>query len=124
MTAARPGKSAQSVGHLAKAAVAEAKSAGVDLPKTAQGMAASAIAHGADPGSVFAALVAPEVTVETDQTFVDASTPDATDVAAAPTSEPRTNPEAAASYTAAMEIVGNATLDEAAIALALLENAA
>ena len=58
---ARPGKSGQSVGHLAKAAVAEARAAGVELPKNAQGHAASRIAGGADPASVFAALVEPPV---------------------------------------------------------------
>ena len=41
-----PGRSALSVGHLAKAAVAEARAAGIDLPRNAQGMAASRIARG------------------------------------------------------------------------------
>lgn len=59
-TLSRPGKSQQSVGHMAKAAVSEAKSAGIELPKNAQGMAASAIAKGADPASVFAALLVPD----------------------------------------------------------------
>ena len=58
---ARPGKSGQSVGHLAKTAVAEARAAGVELPKNAQGHAASRIAGGADPASVFAASVEPPV---------------------------------------------------------------
>ena len=57
---AGPGKKMQSVGHLAKRAVAAAMEAGIDLPKNAQGMAASAIAKGADPASVFDALVQPE----------------------------------------------------------------
>ena len=56
----RPGRSGQSVGHMAKAVVADAKAAGVELPKNAQGLAASAIAKGADPASVFAALVNPD----------------------------------------------------------------
>ena len=51
------GKSAQSVGHMAKAAVAQAAAAGADLPSNAQGLAASQIARGADPASVFAAFV-------------------------------------------------------------------
>lgn len=56
------GKSAQSVGHLAKAVVASARSAaleaGVELPRNAQGLAASGIARGADPASIFAGLLA------------------------------------------------------------------
>ncbi len=48
---------AQAVGHQAKAAVIAAREAGADLPKNAQGMAASEIAKGADPESIFAALV-------------------------------------------------------------------
>jgi len=53
---AKSGRAA-SVGHQAKAAVAAAREAGIDLPKNAQGFAASAIAHGAAPESVFVALV-------------------------------------------------------------------
>ena len=52
-----PGKSAQSVGHRAKAAVADAREAGLEVPKNAQGYAASMIAKGADPATLFAALV-------------------------------------------------------------------
>ena len=55
----RPGKSAMAVGQMAKAAVAEARAAGAELPKNAQGVAASAIARGAEPASIFEALVAP-----------------------------------------------------------------
>ena len=54
-----PGRSWQSVGHLAKRAVAAAEASGADLPRNARGMAASAIAKGADPASVFAAFVTP-----------------------------------------------------------------
>lgn len=68
------GKSAQSMGHQAKAAVAAAREAGTAVPKNAQGVAASAIARGADPASVFAAVATPEqptdpapVAPETDQ---------------------------------------------------------
>ena len=57
--AARPGKSGQSVGHLAKAAVAGARTAGADLPKNAQGYVASMIAQGAAPAAV-CALPAPD----------------------------------------------------------------
>jgi hypothetical protein len=55
-----PGKSAQSVGHQAKAAVAAAKESGAMLPSNAQGLAASGIARGADPATIFAAMVTPE----------------------------------------------------------------
>ncbi|MHA6262937.1 hypothetical protein ACXYMO_07030 [Arenibacterium sp. CAU 1754] len=56
--AVRPGKSAQSIGHQAKQAVAAAREAGVEAPRNAQGAAASQIAQGADPASVFAARIA------------------------------------------------------------------
>lgn len=57
-TAARgAGKSAQSIGQLAKAAVAVAREARADLPSNAQGLAASAAARGIDPASLFAARV-------------------------------------------------------------------
>lgn len=48
------------VGQAAKAAAAAAVEAGAELPKNATGLAASAIARGADPGSIFAARVEPE----------------------------------------------------------------
>lgn len=48
-----PGKSAQSVGHQAKAAVAEAAANGIELPKNAQGLAASQIARGVEAAMVF-----------------------------------------------------------------------
>lgn len=57
---AGPGKSGMAVGQIAKQAVAEARASGIDLPSNAQGMAASQIAKGADPASIFAALIAPE----------------------------------------------------------------
>ena len=74
----KPGKAAQSVGHIAKAAVAEARAAGVDLPKNAQGMAASAIAQGAEPASVFAAQIA-ALAEDDGQPLVETATPDATE---------------------------------------------
>ena len=55
---AKSGRGA-AVGQQAKAAVAAAREGGLDLPKDAQGIAASAIAHGAVPESVFSALVSP-----------------------------------------------------------------
>ncbi|NNL18599.1 MAG: hypothetical protein HKP37_07655 [Boseongicola sp.] len=51
------GRRGEAVGQQAKAAVAAARSAGAELPKNAQGLAASGIARGADPASIFAALV-------------------------------------------------------------------
>ncbi len=52
-----PGPSVQRPGQQAKTTVAEARQSGADLPANAQGLAASAIARGAEPSSVFAALV-------------------------------------------------------------------
>ena len=48
-----PGRSAQSTGHQAKAAVAAAREAGIELPKNAQGLAASQIARGVEAALVF-----------------------------------------------------------------------
>lgn len=55
-----PGKKMDAVGQQAKAAVNAAREAGIDLPKNAQGMAASGLARGADPETLFASLVTPE----------------------------------------------------------------
>ena len=52
-----PGKSVMAPGQMAKSAVAEARAAGAELPPNAQGLAASQIARGADPASLFAALI-------------------------------------------------------------------
>ena len=52
-----PGKSAMAPGQQAKAAVAEAEVQGATLPANAQGYAASQIARGADPATVFAAMI-------------------------------------------------------------------
>lgn len=46
-------------GQQAREAVRTAREAGADLPRNAQGVASSAIARGAEPSSVFAALVPP-----------------------------------------------------------------
>lgn len=56
---AEQGRRAEAVGQQAKAAVAAAREAGAELPKNAQGLAASGIARGAEPASIFAALVSP-----------------------------------------------------------------
>jgi len=53
-----PGRRGRAVGHMARQTVASAMAAGVDLPKNAQGFAASLIARGADPESLFSAAVA------------------------------------------------------------------
>ncbi|PWK57479.1 hypothetical protein C8D95_102122 [Silicimonas algicola] len=49
----------RAVGQAARDAVQTARSEGVDVPRNAQGVAARAIARGADPQSVFAGLVTP-----------------------------------------------------------------
>lgn len=54
---ARKGRSGAAVGQQAKAAVAAAIEAGIDVPRNAQGLAASSIARGADPAALFAAQV-------------------------------------------------------------------
>ncbi|RZW08664.1 MAG: hypothetical protein EX266_05280 [Rhodobacteraceae bacterium] len=51
------GKRADAVGQQAKAAVAVAREAGQTLPSNAQGLAASAVARGIDPATLFAARV-------------------------------------------------------------------
>ena len=56
-----PGKSGSSTGHLAKQAVSAARAAGIEIPKNAQGIAASQISKGADPASVFAVQVVVDV---------------------------------------------------------------
>ena len=136
----RPGKSAQSVGHVAKAAVAEARAAGVELPKNAQGMAASAIARGADPASVFAALLAPEPDTGTDGPDTGTDGVD-TDAAAPPVGDTGTpgpivddgateTPTDVAvllaeeAYTTAQDILGDGTQTPAETALELLDTAA
>ena len=56
-SAADAGRRGDAVGQQAKAAVSAARDAGAELPKNAQGLAASGIARGAEPASIFAALV-------------------------------------------------------------------
>ena len=52
---ARAEKSSGAVGQVAKQVVAAAREAGIELPRNAQGKAASQIAKGADPATIFAA---------------------------------------------------------------------
>ncbi|MBS0124417.1 hypothetical protein [Thetidibacter halocola] len=51
----------RAVGHMAKAAVAEARAAGAELPANAQGLAASGIARGMDVMAMLAAYGPPPV---------------------------------------------------------------
>lgn len=80
-----PSNRVNAVGQLARTAVQDARESGIDLPKNAQGHAASRIARGADPESVFSALVAdaapPEDGAEGAEEAADA--PDGDAVAAA-----------------------------------------
>ncbi len=106
------------VGQAAKTAVAGARAAGVDLPKNAQGKAASAIAQGAEPASVFAAQTA------------SAPEPDPAVSEPAVSDEDLQAAAAAAGYDAAKDAVGGGgfaageTLDNSAsIALQLLKTA-
>lgn len=55
-----PGKKMNAVGQKARMAVMTAREAGADLPKNAQGMAASGLARGADPETLFASLIQPD----------------------------------------------------------------
>ena len=80
----RPGKSGQSVGHIAKQAVASARAAGIELPANAQGLAASQIAKGADPASIFAAQTTPTDDVAQDQEPVVEDNEDATSTPGVP----------------------------------------
>ncbi|QGX96856.1 hypothetical protein EI983_00590 [Roseovarius faecimaris] len=79
----RPGKAAQSVGHMAKAAVTAAKEAGAVLPKNAQGLAASAVAHGVDPATLFESMIPPPPAVEDTPPDDGATAPDPDPVQAA-----------------------------------------
>ncbi len=53
------GNKMNAVGQQAKAAVSVAREFDFDLPRNAQGIAASGIARGADPASLFAAIAGP-----------------------------------------------------------------
>lgn len=67
------GKSAEAVGQKAKAIVAVAREANFEVPRNAQGLAASAVARGIDPASLFAGQVSDGVDVP------DIAAPDAPD---------------------------------------------
>lgn len=103
------GKSAQSVGHRAKAAVSAAREAGAVLPSNAQGMAASAVARGMDPAALFAALIPPPL--EPPAEPVPTDTPDA----APPTPED--------GYASAGAVIGGGGASPEETALSLLEGA-
>lgn len=122
LMATRPGKSAQSVGHMAKAAVSEAKAAGLDLPKNAQGFAASAIARGADASTVFAALVVPDPVTTQEGPVADADAGVADPDAAEPTAE--AGAMAQDGYAAASDVLGTGVIAPEEIALALLDEMA
>lgn len=122
MAVTRPGKAAQAVGQIAKVAVAEAKSLGVDLPKNAQGVAASAIARGAQAGSVFAAIVVPEMTAEPTETNFDPSNPEAPSDVLVQTVGEEPDLEPTAINSTALEGEGDGALNDAELALALLED--
>jgi hypothetical protein len=114
----RPGKSAQSVGHLAKAAVAEAKANGVDVPKNAQGVAASAIARGAEPALVFAAQIE---TPPVDEVPASDPTAPVGDTDDAPAATPEAVAEAEDGYATAAVVLTSPADSGAETALALLK---
>lgn len=64
------GKRAEAIGHQAKAAVAAAREAGAEMPKNAQGLAASAVARGMDPASLFAARISEDAVSVPEGDFV------------------------------------------------------
>ncbi len=113
------GKSAMAPGQLAKVAVAEARAAGIEVPKNAQGFAASQIAKGADPASIFAAAVTP--IDETDPADPDAAPVEEADVDAPVAGEdPAVPSEIELAYDSAVEILGAETRTSAEVALDLL----
>lgn len=100
-TETRPGRSSQAVGHMAKAAVAAAQAAGIELPRNAQGRAASAIAHGADAETLFGLQTDPPAEA-TDAGDADTGTQDTSaDGAINPTPVPQSEPPQDVSSTAA-----------------------
>ncbi len=133
---AGPGKRAMAVGQQAKLAVAEAKAAGGELPRNAQGMAASAIAKGADAASIFAGLTAPDAPIDDSATGGvdaggDAVAPDDTVTTPPIVSDPPPEPDAAETATDAATDAGvtapqpegstGIVVDSAGIALDLLD---
>ena len=116
-----PGKSAQSVGHLAKTAVADARAEGAELPRNAQGLAASQIARGADPASIFAGIIAAQMPVEPVAPPVDQAI-DAYGAATGAIDDAQDDTATPASDPVADATLAGATDDQ--LALALLEQAA
>ncbi len=112
------GNAAMAPGQLAKAAVAEARTAGIDLPKNAQGLAASQIAKGADPASIFAAAIAPVDPVENP----DPTAPEDPDVApiADDTAVPAAPSDVEIAYDSAVDVLGGDAQTSAEVALDLL----
>lgn len=123
-TSQGPGKSAQSVGHMAKAAIAAAHEAGIDVPKNAQGFAASQIAKGADPAAIFAAQVVDEPTVPLDDVVpvgdVQENAVADTVVGQGPSLDATGVSPVAADYAAAAPAIAPEAMDDAETALALL----
>ena len=129
----RPGKSASAVGQMAKQAVAAAREAGLDVPKNAQGLAASQIAQGASPESIFSAQVGDGSDVDVmppvadgalpaDTTAPDQSPPESAEIApqAAPDVETDRAMMAAAQYDLASALLTASGDSSAQIALDLL----
>ncbi len=116
------GKSAMAPGQLAKVAVTEARAAGIEVPKNAQGFAASQIAKGADPASIFAAVVAPVDEIDP----VDPADPDVAPTeegdadAAVADEDPAGTTEVGLAYDSAAEILAAEARTSAEVALDLL----
>ena len=136
--AARPGKSGQSVGHMAKAAVAAAAEAGIELPSSAQGFAASAIAGGADPALIFAVQTedpaegGAEAPVAVGEPVVQAGAGETPPAAGAPVGDQPVIDDgadrlaaelAAAAFTAATDLIAAEAASSAETALELLSDA-
>ncbi len=137
--AARPGKSAQSVGHMAKAAVAAAAEAGIELPSNAQGVAASAIAGCADPALIFAVQTedpaeggAATPVAAGDEPVAPEGAEETAQVAAAPVGDQPAVDDGAdrlaaelaeAGFTAAADLIAAAAASPAETALELLSDA-
>lgn len=66
------GRSAEATGQIAKMAVSMARDGGADLPKSAQGIAASGIARGLNFDAVVASLISAEAPTDTPSDPVDA----------------------------------------------------
>ncbi|MBT8409941.1 MAG: hypothetical protein KJN93_09980, partial [Alphaproteobacteria bacterium] len=109
----------------AKAAVAAAFEAGIEVPKNAQGQAASSIARGVDPAALFAAqaetggVTAPDV--GTDDLGLAAADPGKLGTAAEELSAAGIEP-AAVAYSGASAAIAPTLADGAEAALKLLQD--